>query len=187
MAIQLDRIVVVDLECTCWEGNPPPNQTNDIIEIGICQIDVKQFERKEKRSLLISPTRSTISQFCTELTTITAAMVADGMTLKEGCKVLMNEFDTKKCVWASWGDFDRSQFERSCRDLKTPYPFSSRHINVKTLFALAYQLPRELGLGGAFRHLQWEMDGTHHRGDDDAWNIAKVLCHLLRRAGGTSC
>ena len=25
----------------------------------------------------------------------------------------------------------------------------------------------------------WEFDGTHHRGVDDAWNIARVLGHLL--------
>ena len=34
MARKLDRILVVDIEATCWEGNPPPGQTSEIIEIG---------------------------------------------------------------------------------------------------------------------------------------------------------
>ena len=40
MARKLDRILVVDIEATCWEGNPPPGQTSEIIEIGLCVLDV---------------------------------------------------------------------------------------------------------------------------------------------------
>jgi inhibitor of KinA sporulation pathway (predicted exonuclease) len=28
------------------------------------------------------------------------------------------------------------------------------------------------------------LEGTHHRGGDDAWNIAAILGHLLARARG---
>ena len=36
MARKLDKIVVVDIEATCWEGKPPEKQESDIIEVGIC-------------------------------------------------------------------------------------------------------------------------------------------------------
>ena len=35
MARKLDRILVVDVEATCWEGDPPPGQISEIIEIGL--------------------------------------------------------------------------------------------------------------------------------------------------------
>ena len=40
MARKLDQILVIDVEATCWEGNPPPGQTSEIIEIGLCVLDV---------------------------------------------------------------------------------------------------------------------------------------------------
>jgi inhibitor of KinA sporulation pathway (predicted exonuclease) len=45
-----------------------------------------------------------------------------------------------------------------------------------------------MGLDGACDHLGVAMEGRHHRGDDDAWNIAGLLCRLLKaaRAAGTA-
>ena len=31
MARKLDRILVVDVEATCWEGDPPPGQIREIL------------------------------------------------------------------------------------------------------------------------------------------------------------
>lgn len=61
------------------------------------------------------------------------------------------------------------------------YPFGPSHLNVKSLFATAIGHPHELRLDGAYNKLGIEMGGTHHRGDDDAWNIAGVLCQLLEK------
>ena len=49
MARKLDRILVVDVEATCWEGNPPPGQTSEIIEIGLCVLDVPTLTCVEQR------------------------------------------------------------------------------------------------------------------------------------------
>lgn len=64
------------------------------------------------------------------------------------------------------------------------YPFGRSHLNVKTLFAIATGLGREVGMGGAYRQLGWEIEGVHHHGDDGAGNIAGVLCMLLKRMRG---
>ena len=78
MARSLDVILVVDVESTCWDGDPPPGQTSEIIEIGICPIDVGTLERVEKRSVLVKPVQSEISEFCTSLTTLAPAMLQRG-------------------------------------------------------------------------------------------------------------
>ncbi|WP_442508400.1 exonuclease domain-containing protein [Novipirellula sp. SH528] len=180
MARSLDVILVVDLESTCWEGSPPPGQTSEIIEIGLCTIDLMSLDRTEKRSFLVKPVQSEISDFCTELTTLSPDMFTDAGSLADAVKVLKKEYRSKDRLWASWGDYDRRQFERVCKDLNVGYPFGPSHLNVKSLFAAAIDSGHELGLDGAYKQLGLELEGTHHRGDDDAWNIAHVLCRLLR-------
>ena len=75
MAKLLDKIVVVDIEATCWEGKLPEGMISDIIEVGVCLLDVETGEITDNRGILVKPERSTISPFCTELTTITPELI----------------------------------------------------------------------------------------------------------------
>ena len=170
---------MVDVEATCWAGEPPAGQVSEIIEIGVCELDVESGERVGKHSVLVRPERSTVSEFCTSLTTLTAEQVAGGVTYAEACRLLRKDFGSRDRVWASYGDYDRKQFER-----QGSYPFGPRHVNVKTLFALSRRLPREVGLDAALRIAGLPLEGTHHRGDDDAWNIAALFGGILRSARG---
>ena len=180
MARLLDSILVVDVESTCWEDAAPPGESSEIIEIGLCPVDLKTLTRTEKRSILVKPVQSEISDFCTELTTLTSEIFAEAGTLADAVKTLKREFRSKDRLWASWGDYDRRQFERVCKDQNVAYPFGPSHLNVKSLFAAAVGSGHEMGLDGAYKQLGLTMEGTHHRGDDDAWNIAGILCRLLR-------
>jgi inhibitor of KinA sporulation pathway (predicted exonuclease) len=182
MAKLLDQILVIDLESTCWDGPPPEGQVSEIIEIGICTLEVATLERREKKSILVKPVRSQVSDFCTRLTTLTAEQLSGAGALADATRVLKKEFRSQDRLWASWGDYDRRQFERVCRELNVGYPFGISHLNVKTLFAVAHGLPQEIGADMAFDRLGLKMEGTHHRGVDDAWNIALILLILLRGA-----
>jgi len=180
MARKLDRILVVDVEATCWEGDPPSGQTNEIIEIGLCVLDVPTLARVEQRDILVRPVCSTISPYCTQLTTLTQANVDGGVPLAEACQALVHEYHAPARLWASYGDYDRKQFERNCGEFGIPYPFGPTHLNVKTLAAVAYGWSREVGMGEALRRMGLPLEGTHHRGSDDAWNIAAILSRVLR-------
>lgn len=184
MTRRLDRILVIDVEATCWEDQPAHAADSEIIEVGLCVVDVPRLERIERRSILIKPVRSEVSPYCTRLTTLTAADLADAGTLADACRVLTKEYRSRDQLWASWGDYDRRQFERVCRDFGVRYPFGASHLNVKTLFAVVHGLPKALGMDAALAHVGSPLEGTHHRGDDDAWNIAGLLCGLLRGARG---
>lgn len=179
MAKLLDRIVVVDVESTCWEGPPPPGEASDIIEIGVCVLDVQSGERAERESLLVRPERSSVSAFCTRLTTLTPEQVAGGLPFVEACALLERRFKTGERAWASYGDYDRRQFQKECGALGVRYPFGQTHLNVKNLFALAQRLSREVGMDRALARLGLPLEGTHHRGGDDAWNIAAILARVL--------
>lgn len=181
MAKLLDKIVVVDIEATCWTGNAPEGMVSDIIEIGVCLLDVKSGEITENRGIIVKPERSEVSEFCTELTTITPELVSkEGIPYSEACKILRKEYQSQSRAWASFGAYDQKQFQRQCNDLGVGYPFSPSHLNVKTWFALQHQLGHEAGMSGALELLGLPLEGTHHRGVDDARNIAKILRHLLQ-------
>jgi len=182
MAKLLDKILVIDLESTCWEGPPPPGQVSEIIEVGLVVVDVATLTRGQKRSILVKPVKSQVSEFCTRLTTLTADHLKDAGTLADAAKMLKKEFASQDRLWASWGDYDRRQFERVCKEFNVGYPFGLTHLNAKALFAVAQGLDREIGLDMAYQRLGLTMEGTHHRGDDDAWNIAGLLCGLLAGA-----
>ena len=184
MLNRLDQILVVDLECTCWQGGPPEGQEREIIEIGLCVLDVHSLERLSTRSILVRPERSEVSAYCSALTTLTPEAVAQGLSLAEACRILEQEYHARDCLWASFGDFDRKQLESECRAKGVTYPFSDTHLNVKNLLAIVYRLAREVELDQVLDLLGFEMEGTYHRGDADAWNIARVLAHLLARARG---
>lgn len=85
MAGKLDQIIVIDVESTRWEDRPPENEASEIIEIGICIVDVQRRERMAQDSFLVQPTRSRVSPFCTHLTTLTQAHVDQGIPFADAC------------------------------------------------------------------------------------------------------
>lgn len=179
MAGKLDQLLVIDLESTCWEGEPPEDQESEIIEIGVCLLDIATGSRLAKQSILIKPERSEISPFCTELTTLTQAQVDRGVTFDRACTILRRRYISRDRPWASYGDYDRRMFERQCQERCIDYPLSPTHLNVKNLFALINGLRREVGLLRAMQLFQLPLEGVHHRGVDDAWNTGLLLAKLL--------
>lgn len=178
MAIELDKIIVIDVESTCWE-EVPPDQKSEIIEIGICVLDTKTLTLEDSESMLVRPANSTVSDFCTELTTLTQEMVDGGVQFANACAALESKYKTRFRAWASWGDYDRRQFKRQCEATNTTYPFGLTHINVKNLFAVLMGLPKEVGMAKALEMLDMPLVGIHHRGVDDARNIANIMSHIF--------
>ncbi|MET9252853.1 3'-5' exonuclease [Streptomyces sp. NPDC003717] len=176
---------VIDVEATCWDGQPPPGAVSEIIEVGVTVVDVRARRRVSRGGILVRPARSTVSAFCTELTGLTQADVAGGVTFAEACRILAEEYGAGERPWASWGDYDRRQFARQSQADGVAYPFGHpperTHANAKAVFASAYGLTRRPGMDSALRLAGLPMEGRHHRGEDDAWNIAGLVLDLLDR------
>ncbi len=172
---------VVDVEATCWDGEPPPGQVNEIIEIGLTTVDPVAGERVGKHRIVVRPQRSAVSPFCTELTGLTQAEVDTGVTFAEACRLLEVEHASGVRAWASWGDYDRNQFTRQCRATGVRYPFGRRHWNAKLVFTQAHGLRKRPGMAQALTVAGLPLEGRHHRGEDDAWNIAALVLHVMAR------
>jgi inhibitor of KinA sporulation pathway (predicted exonuclease) len=179
MAGKLDQIIVIDVEATCWEDHPPDKEESEIIEIGLCVVDVQRGERIGRERIVVKPSRSRVSPFCTQLTGLTQAEVETGRSFGDACRYLGQHYHTRQRTWASYGDYDRRQFERQCQRDTVPYPFGPTHLNVKNLCALRSTLEHEVSLAKALEYCGRRFDGTPHRGVDDAWNIAGLLILLL--------
>ncbi len=179
MTGRLDKLIVIDIEATCWESEPPPGQEAEIIEIGVCVLDIHSGDRLARRSILVHPEQSEISPFCTELTSLTPDAVARGVSFETACDILRRRYGSGNRAWASYGDYDRHLFERQCAARSVVYPFGHTHINVKNLVAVLHGLPTEVGLAESLRLMNLSFDGTPHRGVDDAWNTASLLTTLM--------
>lgn len=167
--------IILDLEATCWKEKAP-NQ-NEIIEIGAVCINDDQ-EKLGEYCRFIKPTLSPIlSDFCTELTTIKQHDVDEAALFPE----VLADFQKwirsfQDDYWlCSWGFYDRSQFKKDCELHGLPTTWLKHHISLKHQHADIHNLSSPLGMGGAMK-MEWlKLEGTHHRGIDDARNIAKIF------------
>ena len=175
-----DIALVIDLEATCWEDKAPEGMVSEIIEIGISAIDYVTKEVRLRDTIIVKPKQSTVSEFCTGLTTLTQEFVDEnGISFEEACEIIKTKYKSKDRIWMSWGEYDKNQFERDCKLKNVKYPFGRTHINAKPLFSFANGLPYDLGVEGALDYLGLEFDGTSHRGGDDAYNIANIIRKTL--------
>jgi inhibitor of KinA sporulation pathway (predicted exonuclease) len=171
-----DKALVIDLECSCWRGHPPEGQRQEIIEIGICTLDFNTGAISDKKGILIKNHESEISKFCTKLTSITQELIdEEGVEFSEACRMLREEYKSEKRIWFSWGNFDRTMFVKDCKHRGEEYPLNDYHFNAKTLYGFKHKMKNEPGVQRALAHAGMTFEGHHHRGIDDAINIARLV------------
>lgn len=181
---KLDAAVIIDVESTCWDDARPKGEIAEIIEVGVCLVDLKTLRRSQKQSILVKPLRSKVSRYCEELTGISQGMLAHAKPLPAAIKTLEDEYEIGTRLFVSWGDYDRRQFYRNCELYNLPYPFSNTHLNLRHLWSTVLGLETEITLDDAMAALNLPMEGRHHSGADDAWNTAALFIHLMQRLRG---
>lgn len=174
-------INIIDLEATCREDKQwPPDQEQEVIEIGLAVVDTTSKEIEETVSFLIEPICGEVTDFCTELTSLTEPQLRKhGMTLGSACRRLKDKYQSHQRPWGSWGNWDLNRFQKDCQMKGVGYPMNTTHFNIKTLFAMGHGLGNEMGLGSACNYAMDGFEGTHHRGVDDARNTAMLFIDLF--------
>lgn len=177
---ETSRYLVVDLEATCDEHNALPRDESEIIEIGAVLVDGATLQPLDEFQTFVRPrVHPRLTPFCTQLTTITQEDVARAPSFREVAPKLA-AFG-QGALFCSWGGYDRNQLERDARRVGVRTPLGPRHLNLKEAFARAAGAG-ESGTYGALRRVGLAPTGTHHRGIDDARNIARLLPFALGRA-----
>lgn len=168
--------IIFDLEATCHRKEAPKGFDNEIIEIGAVKINSKG-ETIDEFSKFTKPLNfPTLSDFCKELTTISQEDVDTADDLKS---VLVEFLEwSKDSIWISWGHYDKTQMLKDMKsnNIESEIP---QHYSLKHLFTRWKGIRRHVGMSKALKMENIELDGTHHRGIDDAKNISKIFIKNL--------
>ena len=175
--------LVVDLEATCCDRRNIRKEEMEIIEIGAVMVHSESLSIVDEFQSFIKPIRHPIlTEFCKSLTSISQAQVDGAPTYPEAIALLKNWLSGySNGVFGSWGDFDRQQFQQDSNFHKVPFPIAYPHVNLKQLFSQKQGLRKSHGMAKALTLAGLPLEGTHHRGIDDARNIAKLLPYILER------
>lgn len=163
--------IIFDLEATCWEDRS--KTPNEIIEIGAVKINsgkiVSEF------SIFIKPIiHKELSKFCTELTTITQEDVDNAVNFPEALKEFTEWIGEEDFYLCSWGFYDKTQLNKDC-ELHKLDKITKNHISLKHQYNKIKNIKKRVGVKRALSIENLKFEGTHHRGIDDARNIAKIF------------
>lgn len=178
--------LVIDLEATCDDQGAVPRDQMEIIEIGAVWVDGSTLQPVGEFQTFVRPVRhGRLTPFCTGLTSITQADVdaAPGfrMALRKLEDFIVRHRGTRPPIFGSWGNYDRGQFRQDARHHGVKPSFLGEHLNIKQAFSDALGTRKRFGMARALMRVGLPLEGTHHRGIDDARNIAKLLPYALGR------
>lgn len=177
-------LFVIDVESTCWGDSSKRGERHEIIEMGatILRIIDRKLVDVGSFCYFVKPVENPIlSTFCKRLTSLgqedidTAEIFPGALSqlIEHGQYWFFREVPLKEVIFASWGDYDRHQFEKECDFHKIEYPFGV-HWNVKRAFSVKRQ-EKKCGVIAALHRLGLSFEGINHRGIDDSKNIAKII------------
>jgi inhibitor of KinA sporulation pathway (predicted exonuclease) len=174
--------LVIDLEATCDAEQRMPRNETEIIEIGAVLCDGEALRPVAELQTFVRPIRHPrLTPFCTELTTIRQSDVDRAPPFPQALEQLRRFVDGHDFLFCSWGEYDRNQFRRDAQRHKVKLPLGADHWNLKEAFREAAGDTHKLGNGQALVRVGLPIEGTVHRGIDDARNIAKLLPYCLGR------
>lgn len=176
--------LIVDLEATCCDQNSFPRHEMETIEIGAVMVDAENLNIIDEFECFIKPVRNKqLTNFCTELTSITQSQVDMAEEYPKAVKVFQKWlYQYSGYIFCSWGDYDRKQLIQDSQYHRIGYPIDVEHINIKKLFSTNQGLKKKFGMAGALKRAGLELIGTHHRGIDDARNMARLMPYITGRS-----
>lgn len=174
------NFIIFDLEATCWEGRPP-NMTQEIIEIGAVKLN-QYGEVLGTFTKFIKPVlHPYLTLFCQQLTSIQQSDVDKASTFPNVIEYFQDWADVydDDYLLCSWGSFDRKMIIQDCKLHHLDYDWAEQHINVKQQYYEIRRLRKPRGLKASVEAEGFEFTGQHHRGIDDARNLAKLFSKFL--------
>lgn len=197
--------ILFDLEATCWDTFPEKSHNfSEVIEIGAVMLD-EELNEISRFDEFVKPTiHPILSPFCNTLTSITQEQVENSRTF---ALVLADFHDWVGCgEWdgvplnslclLSWGEYDKNQLKkemnRKTQEVESVPDWhwqsfinilDKRHISLKHRYMEKFNIKKGAGVKSTLKRLGMEFEGTHHRGIDDAINIARIFRTIRKEVG----
>ncbi len=174
------NFIVFDLEATCWRGRPP-SMVQETIEIGAVKVNRYGEVLGSFNEFIIPVINPLLSSFCTELTSIEQRTVERAQKFPVIIEEFMDwaEIYESDYLLVSWGSFDQKMLIQDCKLHKIEYDWLDPYANLKRHYQQLRKLKNPKGLKLAVESEGFDFDGDHHRGIDDALNLAKIFIKLL--------
>lgn len=184
-------LIILDYETNCTEfGKPDPQE---ITEFPCVVYDVKNdtIDRTKDFRYFIKPvTNIKITDFCTKLTGITQKDVDSGIYFVEALKehrkwMVSNDFlkngKLNGCMFVTCGHWDlKTALPNYCKFLNCPVPtYFHNWCNIKILYDKFYG-KKSGSMVNMLHDLNIELEGRHHSGIDDCFNIAKIAQRMIK-------
>lgn len=167
--------IILDLEATCWQERGL-KQKSEIIEIGALRVNKEQGVDGSFAEFVRPFVHPQLSPFCQQLTTITQEQVDGAAPFPEVIARFQEWMPlSEPYVLCSWGSYDRQQLSQDCQLHGLPTDWLQSHISLKHQHATIRELRRPMGMVGALQLEGISLEGTHHRGIDDARNITRIF------------
>lgn len=178
-----DRILVVDLELTCWDGTPPEDERPEIIEIGLAEVDLKRDEIVRTASILTKPVASSVSDFCASFTGITGEMLRDeAIPFANACHKLRKTYGSSSKLWLGWGA-DNALFAAEVAAKEAVDPASGHYLDLCQVQEYVLAGGRRISLDEAMKVMKLDRAGTAHRAEGDAIDTARLFLAWRERFG----
>jgi inhibitor of KinA sporulation pathway (predicted exonuclease) len=152
----------------------------EIIEIGAVELLSAQAAPAREFSHFLRPVvERELSDFCRRLTSIQQHDVDTAEEFGVVFPAFLEWIGEEPFFLCSWGGYDVSQFRTDCARHGLTFPRSfERHINLKKAFGNLMNI-KPTGMKRALTLAGLPLEGTHHRGIDDARNIARLANRVL--------
>ena len=153
----------------------------EIIEIGAVRVDGYGEVQGIFDSFVRPVMNPYLSSFCKELTSIQQSDVERARRFPEVVEDFQDwaEMWDEDYVLCAWGEFDQKMLINDCRLHKIDYDWTDSHINLKEQYREIKRLRQTRGLKAVVESEGFEFVGTHHRGIDDARNLALIFTKYL--------
>lgn len=172
--------IILDLEATCW-NEKGLKRKNEIIEIGALRFDAAGEPTGEFSRFVRPVLFPELSDFCRQLTSISQADVDQALPFPEVIRQFKDwaGVGTEPYLLCSWGFYDRNQLASDCALHHLDATWLEPHISLKHQHQTIRGLTKPMGMAGALWLEGLTLEGIHHRGIDDARNIAKIFRKYL--------
>ncbi|MBI3298928.1 MAG: GrpB family protein [Elusimicrobia bacterium] len=172
-------LVVFDLEATCWEKGTVVER-QELIEIGAVRLEADFAVRGEFQRFVRPTGEPALSDFCRRLTGIRQEDLDAAESFLPVLASFVDWAGPGPLRFASWSTYDLRQLRSDCRrHLAALPPPLECHLDLRQRFSEQRGLEpqtmkRALELAGLAQ------EGHHHRGLDDARNIARLATLILK-------
>jgi 3'-5' exoribonuclease 1 len=169
------KFIIYDLEATCWEDRR--SRKAETIEIGAVKLN-EYGEVESTFCKFIKPViHPFLSPFCMNLTSISQIDINRAEKFPEVVEAFQDwiEVYDEAYLLCSWGKFDKTQLIKDCELHDVEDDWLEDYINLKSQYADMKNLNKPYGLKKAVKREGFEFEGIHHRGIDDAYNLAKIF------------